>query len=91
MAARGPTLYRGLAASGGLVFAPVVRFEAKKVRDAPRYEVAPENANGEIARLYSALDKSRRQLIELAKATESRASSSESTPSSFTSVTVSLL
>ena len=77
MAARGPTLYRGLAASGGLVFAPVVRFEAKKVRDAPRYEVAPENANGEIARLYSALDKSRRQLIELAKATESRASSSE--------------
>ena len=77
MEARGATLYRGLAASGGLVFAPVVRFEAKKVRDAPHYEVAPENANAEIARLYSALDKSRRQLIELAKVTESHASSSE--------------
>ena len=70
-------LYRGLAASGGLVFAPVVRFEDKKVREAPRYEVQPENANAEIARFYTALDRSRRQLAELAKTTESHASSAE--------------
>ncbi len=77
MEERAPTLYRGLAASGGLVFAAVVRFEAKKVREAPRYEVPPEEANAEIARFYTALDKARRELVELAKATESHASSAE--------------
>ena len=74
---RHPTLYRGLAASGGLVFAPVVRFVAKKNRDAPKYAVAPEQANAEIARFYTALDRARRQLAELAKTTESHASSTE--------------
>ena len=73
----GPTLYRGLAASGGLVFAPVVRFEANTFREAPRYEVPPDCANAEIARLYTALDQSRKQLMELAKITESHASSAE--------------
>ena len=77
MEERAPTLYRGLAASGGLVFATVVRFEAKKVREAPHYEVAPEQANAEIARFYTALDKARKELVELAKATESHASSTE--------------
>ena len=77
MEERAPTLYRGLAASGGLVFAPVVRFGAKKVREAPRYEVAPEHANAEIARFYTALDRARKELVELAKATESHASSTE--------------
>ncbi len=70
-------LYRGLAASGGLVFAPIVRFEATKVREAPRYDLEPEYANAEIARFYSALEKSRRQLVELAKTTETHASSTE--------------
>lgn len=70
MEERAPTLYRGLAASGGLVFAAVVRFEAKKVREAPRYEVPSEEANAEIARFYTALDKARRELVELAKVTE---------------------
>ena len=75
--ARKPVLYRGLAASGGLVFAPVVRFEEKKLREAPRYEVQPEDANAEIARFYTALERARRQLSELAKTTESHASSAE--------------
>ena len=75
--AREPHLYRGLAASGGLVFAPVVRFDGKKIREAPKYEVAPENGNAEIARFYTALDRSRRQLTELAKTTETHASSTE--------------
>ena len=74
---REPTLYRGLAASGGLVFAPVVRFEDKKLCEAPRYEVLPEDANAEIARFYTALERSRQQLSELAKTTESHASSAE--------------
>ena len=39
---RTSTLYRGLAASGGLVFAPVVRFEAEKVVEIIKYEM--ENA-----------------------------------------------
>ena len=77
MEERAPTLYRGLAASGGLVFAAVVRFEAKKVREAPRHDVPPEEANAEIARFYTALDKARKELVELAKATESHASSAE--------------
>lgn len=70
-------MYRGLAASGGLVFAPVVRFEVRTERTAPCYAVKPECANAEIARFYTALDRSRRQLVDLAKATESRASSTE--------------
>ena len=74
---RKATMFRGLAASGGLVFAPVVRFEAKTERVVPRYAVEPPQANSEIARFYLALDRSRHQLVELAKATESRASSTE--------------
>lgn len=74
---RKATMFRGLAASGGLVFAPVIRFEAKTERVAPHYTVDPTQANSEIARFYLALDRSRRQLVELAKATESRASSTE--------------
>lgn len=74
---RKATMFRGLAASGGLVFAPVVRFEAKTEREAPCYTVEPTQANSEIARFYLALDRSRRQLVGLAKATESRASSTE--------------
>ena len=74
---RTSTLYRGLAASGGLVFAPVVRFEAEKVVEAPRYAVQPALLNAEIARFYTALDRSRRQLAELAKTTETHASASE--------------
>lgn len=70
-------LFKGLAASGGLVFAPVVRFEAEKIREAPRYEVLPTQLNAEIARFYTALDRARRQLAELAKTTETHASSSE--------------
>ncbi len=77
MAGGEPTLYRGLAASGGLVFATVVRFEAQKVREAPRYRVEPEMANAEIARFYTALDLARRQLVELAKTTATHASSTE--------------
>ena len=50
-------LFKGLAASGGLVFAPVVRFEAEKIREAPRYEVLPTQLNAEIARFYTALDR----------------------------------
>lgn len=76
-AARTPTLYRGLAASGGLVFAPVVRFEKKQIREAPHYEVTPEQANGEIARFYAALEASRKQLQDLARLTASHASSTE--------------
>ena len=75
MEEREPKLYRGLAASGGLVFATVVRFEAKKNREAPHYEVPPGEANAEIARFYTALDKARKELVELTKATESHASS----------------
>lgn len=74
---RTATSYRGLAASGGVVFAPVVRFEAQKDREAPHYEVPEASVNAEIARFYSAIDASRRQLVELAKVTESHASSSE--------------
>lgn len=59
------------------MFAPVVRFEAEKNREAPRYEVAAVQLNAEIARFYTALDRSRRQLAELAKTTETHASSSE--------------
>ena len=70
-------MFRGLAASGGLVFAPAVRFETKTERSAPRYTVEAAQANVEIARFYMALDRSRRQLMELAKTTESRASSTE--------------
>ena len=77
MEERAPTLYRGLAASGGLVFATVVRFEAPKVREAPHYTIIPDQANAEIARFYTALDKARRELVELTKATESHASSTE--------------
>ena len=69
MEERAPTLYRGLAASGGLVFATVVRFEAPKVREAPHYTIIPDQANAEIARFYTALDKARRELVELTKAT----------------------
>ena len=75
--AREPMLYRGLAASGGLVFAPVVRFEAEKIREAPHYEVEAQFLNAEIARFYTALDRARRQLAELAKTTETHASSTE--------------
>lgn len=74
---RAPVLYRGLAASGGLVFAPVVRFEKKQIREASHYEVLPEQANAEIARFYAALEASRQQLQELAKVTASHASSTE--------------
>ena len=74
---RTSTLFRGLAASGGLVFAPVVRFEAEKIREAPRYEVQSTLLNAEIARFYTALDRSRRQLAELAKTTETHASAAE--------------
>lgn len=74
---RHPTLYRGLAASGGLVFAPVIRFEAKKNREAPRYAVPEDCANAEIARFYTALDEARKQLAALTKTTESNASSNE--------------
>lgn len=74
---RKATMFRGLAASGGLVFAPAVRFVAQTEREAPCYTVEPAQANAEIARFYAALDRSRRQLVELAKATESRASSAE--------------
>ncbi len=72
-----PKMFQGLAASGGLVFAPVVRFEAKTELQAPRYRVEPELTNAEIARFYTALDRSRKQLVELAKTTESHASSNE--------------
>ncbi len=70
-------LYCGLAASGGLVFAPVVRFEAQKVREAPKYDIDPAYVNAEIARFYTALERSRHQLMELAKATATHASSAE--------------
>ncbi len=70
-------MYRGLAASGGLVFAPVVRFEARTERTVPSCTIAPEAINQEIIRFCTALDRSRRQLMDLAKATESRASSTE--------------
>ena len=76
-AGRSPTLFRGLAASGGLVFAPVVRFETEKIRKAPHYEVEAPLLNAEIARFYTALDKARRQLAELAKTTATHASSTE--------------
>ena len=59
------------------MFAPAVRFETKAERSAPRYTVEAAQANAEIARFYMALDRSRRQLMELAKTTESRASSTE--------------
>jgi phosphotransferase system enzyme I (PtsI) len=72
-----PKCYRGLAASGGVVFAPVVRFEAQKDREAPHYEVPEASINAEIARFYTAIDLSRRQLCELAKTTASNASSDE--------------
>lgn len=74
---RTATSYRGLAASGGVVFAPVVRFEAKKDREAPHYEVPEASINAEIARFFAAIDLSRRQLVELAKLTETHASSNE--------------
>jgi phosphotransferase system enzyme I (PtsI) len=74
---RPAVLFRGLAASGGLVFAPVVRFEAEKIREAPHYEVESALLNAEIARFYTALDGARRQLAELAKTTEAHASSTE--------------
>lgn len=74
---RSPTCFRGLAASGGVVFAPVVRFEAQKDREAPHYEVPEASINAEIARFYTAIDVSRRQLCELAKTTASHASSNE--------------
>ncbi len=69
--------YRGLAASGGVAFAPAVRFEEQRNRTAPKYEVAPEAVNGEIARFYTALDQARHQLAELAKQTERNASAAE--------------
>lgn len=72
-----PKLYRGLAASGGLVFAPAVRFEAKTELVAPHYTVKPPQANAEIARFYTALDRARRQLVALAKTTETHASATE--------------
>lgn len=75
--ARASICFRGLAASGGVVFAPVVRFEAQKDREAPRYEVPDTSVNAEIARFYTAIDLSRRQLCELAKTTASHASSNE--------------
>lgn len=71
------TCYRGLAASGGVVFAPVVRFEMQKERVAPQYEVPEALTNAEIARFYTAIDRSRRQLCELAKTTAAHASSDE--------------
>ncbi|MEG1933703.1 MAG: phosphoenolpyruvate--protein phosphotransferase [Kiritimatiellia bacterium] len=70
-------LYRGLAASGGLVFAPVVRFVSKKERAVPHYEIPDKRLNAEIARFYSALDTSRSQIDDLAKKTEQHASSTE--------------
>lgn len=75
--AANPICFRGLAASGGLVFAPVIRFEAQKDREAPRYEIPEASINAEIARFYTAIDRSRRQLCELAKTTASHASSNE--------------
>ena len=64
---RTATLYRGLAASGGVVFAPVVRFSAQRELSAPKYELAEAQVNAEIARFYLALSHAREQVCALAK------------------------
>lgn len=59
-------VYRGLAASGGLVFAPAVRFETHADPEIPRYRVPADHINAEIARFYTAIDKSLQEVIVLA-------------------------
>ncbi len=73
----GMQMYRGLAASDGLVFAPVVRFEAAPKRDTPHYTIDPDRVNAELARFFKAIDVAIKQVSELLKVAQSTTSGTE--------------
>ncbi len=72
-----PKMYRGLAVSDGLVFAPVVRFEAAKERTVRQYLLPRERIHAELARFFTALDTACDQVAELLKLAQKQTSGSE--------------
>ncbi len=71
------TCYQGLAASEGLTFAPVVRFEALTNQRPAPYAIAQVALHAEVARLYTALNRARQEIDELMTKTKSATTQTE--------------
>ncbi len=69
--------YQGLAASDGLVFAPVVRLNMAGGEAPPRRKLAPGAIDAEVNRFHAGLEFTRAQIRELVVKTETSASSTE--------------
>lgn len=69
--------YRGLAASEGLVFSPVVRFNLPDGEAPAQRTLPPDSIEGEVARFQDRLEFTRNQIRELVAKTEASASSAE--------------